>query len=68
VTPDLINGLEPGAAVPVTITVTVPGSSPKGASQIDTLTVTSQGDSQVQAMATITTVVPYTYLLFPIFH
>ncbi len=67
VAPALISNLAPAAAAPVTVTVAIPDTASKGTSGTDRVTVASQAEPTVQVTATLTTVVPYTFRLFPIF-
>ena len=63
VTPDLISDLAPTAAALVTVTVAIPDTAPRGASEADTVTITSQSWPGIQATAALTTTVPYTTIL-----
>ncbi len=67
VVPASIDTLGPAATFPVTLTVAIPNLAPLGAADVDRVTITSQADPTVQVTATLTTVVPYTYRLLPIF-
>ena len=67
IAPDLISNLAPGTSIPVTVTVAVPDTASKGMSQTDGVTITSQTVPNIQATATLTTTVPYTYILVLLF-
>ncbi len=67
VAPDLIDSLAPATVAPVTVTVAITDTASRGASEVDTLTITSQSLPGMQATAALTTTVPYTYILLPVF-
>ncbi len=65
ITPDFISDLAPATAAPVTVTVAISDTASRGASEVDTVTMTSQSLPGIQATAALTTTVPYAYI-FPI--